>query len=281
MADLHTHTRASDGILEPTELVERAAARGVRVLAITDHDTVASVVTGRQVGAQIGVRVVAGVEISASAPSGSLHLLGYFPGDPPAGLVEDLALLAAARQVRAAKIVSRLAELGAPIDIDRVQARAAGTVGRPHIAEALVAAGHARTIQEAFDRFIHDGGPAWVGHRNLSGQEAVRLVRRHGGAPVVAHPGSLRLSHRQLGDYLRRLAHVGLMGVEVHRPEHTPEQRQRYHDVGRAVGLVLSGGSDFHRPDQPVDLGDTGVPRLPITAIDHLLERAADSSAGA
>lgn len=242
---------------------------------MTDHDTLAGVAEAQEAGPAHGVRVVAGVELSVRAPSGSLHLLGYFPGADPQPLGARLAGLRDAREDRARRIVARLAEIGAPIDFADVAARAAGAIGRPHLADALVAAGHVADRQEAFDRYLADGGPAWVPHEGLAPREAIELVRGSGGAPVLAHPASLRMPPRELGAFVHRLTSYGLLGIEVHRPEHTPERRDHLTGIARRLRLVAAGGSDFHRPEEALRPGDTGAPPLPPDAIDRLLEAAA------
>ncbi len=242
------------------------------VLAVTDHDTMQGVAEAMEAGARSGVRVIAGVELSVRAPSGSLHLLGYFPGaSPPSPLAERLAALGEERERRARLILQRLTALGAPVAFADVSARAGGPIGRPHVADALVAAGHARDRQDAFDRYLADGGPAWVPHAGLEPREAISLVRDSGGAPSLAHPASLRMQPRELAAYVRRLAGWGLRGIEVHRPEHTPERRAALSRLAASAGLVATGGSDFHDPRDALRPGDTGRPPLPPEAIDRLL----------
>ena len=224
-----------------------------------------------EAGRRDGVRVIPGVELSAQAPSGSLHLLGYFRETAPEPLAGRLGALRAAREARARAMVERLAAAGAPIAFDDVAARAAGPIGRPHLADALVAAGHARDRQDAFDRFLADGGPAYVPHRGLTPEEAVRLIAGSGGAAALAHPASLRMAPDALSSFVARLASAGLRGIEVHRPDHTPERRDAYAALARRHGLVATGGSDFHRPGDEVRPGDTGTPPLPPEAVDRLL----------
>jgi 3',5'-nucleoside bisphosphate phosphatase len=222
-------------------------------------------------GRALGLRVVPGVELSVRAPSGSMHLLGYFREPAPRPLVDRLEGLRAAREARARLIVERLAAVGAPVDFDDVASRAAGPIGRPHVADAVVAAGHARDRQDAFDRLLADDAPAAVPHRGLTPEEAVRLVADSGGAPALAHPASLRMAPDALSSFLARLAAAGLRGIEVHRPDHPPERRDAYAALARRHGLVATGGSDFHRPADDVRPGDTGEPPLPADAIDRLL----------
>ncbi len=218
-----------------------------------------------------GLRVVPGIELSVQAPSGSMHLLGYFAEPAPRPLVDRLEEMRAARAARARAIVRLLAEAGAPVAFEDVAARAAGPIGRPHVADAVVAAGHARDRQDAFDRYLADGGPAAVPHRGPAPEEAVAMVAASGGATVLAHPASLRMDAPALSALVGRLAGAGLRGIEVHRPDHTPERRDAYAALARRHGLVAAGGSDFHRPDEGLRPGDTGSPPLPPDAIDRLL----------
>jgi predicted metal-dependent phosphoesterase TrpH len=241
------------------------------VLAVTDHDTLGGVAAALEAGRRHGVRVVPGVELSVAAPSGSLHLLGYFREAAPRPLAGRLEEMRAAREARARAIVERLAAAGAPIAFDDVAARAAGPIGRPHLADAVVAAGHARDRQDAFDRFLADGGPAAVPHSRLSPEEAVRLIADSGGAAALAHPASLRMAPDELSSFVARLASAGLRGIEVHRPDHVPERRDAYAALARRHGLVATGGSDFHDPGDEVRPGDTGTPPLPPDSVDRLL----------
>ncbi len=241
------------------------------VLAVTDHDTLGGVAASIAAGRELGVRVVPGVELSVSPPSGSLHILGYLPEPAPAALTARLVELRAAREARARRMVARLAEAGAPVDFDDVARRAAGPIGRPHLADAVVAAGHARDRQDAFDRFLGDGGPAAEPHRAVTPEEALRLIAEAGGAAALAHPASLRMDGPALSALVGRLAGAGLRGIEVHRPDHTPERRDAYAALARRHGLVATGGSDFHRPGEDLSPGDTGLPPLPLDAVDRLL----------
>lgn len=238
---------------------------------MTDHDTLGGVGEALAAGRRLGVRIVPGVELSVRAPSGSMHLLGYFREQAPQPLAGRLDELRAARERRARAIVARLAEVGAPVAFEDVAARAGGPIGRPHLAEALVAAGHARDRQDAFDRYLADGGPAWVPHSALTPEQAVRLVADSGGAPVLAHPASLRMAPDGLAAFVQRLVAAGLRGIEVHRPDHTPERRDAYAGLARRHGLVACGGSDFHRPGEGLEPGDTGEPPLPPDTVARLL----------
>ena len=241
------------------------------MLAVTDHDTVAGVPEAQAAGEVLGVRVIAGVELSVRAPSGSMHLLGYFREPAPEPLAGRLAGLRADRATRAERIVARLTALGAPVSLTDVVARAGGAIGRPHVADALVAAGHAHDRQDAFARYLADGAPAYVPHEGMGPEEAIRLVTDSGGAAVLAHPASLRMEAQPLASFVMRLRGWGLAGIEVHRPDHTPERRRALAQLAHRAGLTACGGSDFHRPEDPLRPGDTGDPPLPPDTIDRLL----------
>ncbi len=273
--DLHCHTNRSDGAHDPAEVVEIAAARGVDVLAITDHDTMAGVADAIAAGRAIGVEVVPGIELSIKVPHGSMHLLGYFPEPAPEPLSGLVAGFAETRTERAREMVDRLNDMGVAVDWDDVLEGAAGApLGRPHIAEALIRAGHVRERKEAFDLYLGDGRPAYVGSDGLGVEEGISLVRESGGAPVLAHPATLKLDDRHLDPFVGRLAQAGLAGIEVHRPEHTADQYAAYGALARKYGLVPSGGSDYHRPTSPHGPGSTGDPPLPEGTIDRLMEAA-------
>jgi len=273
--DLHAHTNRSDGAHDPAELVEYAAGRGVEVLAITDHDTMAGVAEAEATGRAIGVRVIPGIELSIKVPHGSMHLLGYFDDPAPEPLAGLIAGFGETRVERAREMVARLNDMGIALDFDDVLAGAAGApLGRPHIAEALIRAGHVADRKEAFDRYLADGRPAYVGSDGLAVEEGVVLVRESGGAPVLAHPATLRLDDPHLDPFVGRLARAGLAGIEVHRPEHSPDQFADYGALARKYDLIPSGGSDYHRPTSPHHPGATGVPPLPEETVDRLLAAA-------
>ena len=270
--DLHSHTNRSDGSHDPADLVEIAAARDVGILAVTDHDTLAGVADAMAAGRAIGVRVVPGIELSIKVPHGSMHLLGYFDEPAPDPLSGLIAGFGETRTERAREMVDRLNDMGVALDWDDVVTGAAGApLGRPHIAEALIRAGHVTERKEAFDLYLADGRPAYVGSDGLGVEEGLQLVRESGGAPVLAHPATLRLDDPHLDPFVGRLKQAGLVGIEVHRPEHTPDQFARYGALARKYGLIPSGGSDYHRPSSPHHPGATGDPPLAADTADRLL----------
>ena len=274
LIDLHCHSTASDGHLTPTELVEHAAAAGVTTMALTDHDTVEGLDEALAAGARSGVQVIPGIELTVQVPHGSMHLLAYLPTTRPEALVERMTRQTELRTERIRMIVDRLAEIGVPVDWDAVRARAAGQMGRPHVAHEMVQAGHVQTVQEAFDRYLADGGPAHVPNAGLEPHDALSLVGAVGGVAVLAHPASLRLPPRHLQSFVQSLAARGLRGIEVHRPEHTAEQRDAYGAIAKRLRLIPSGGSDFHKPDGPFLIGDTGTPPLGHASVELIVTGA-------
>lgn len=269
--DLHAHTTASDGALGPAELVRLAAARGVQVLAVTDHDSTDGLPEAQAEAARHpGLTVVPGLEINCDADGGEVHVLGYLGDWTAAWFQEFLRNQRVERAARVHQIVERLAALGLPVDPAEVLAQAReGSPGRPHVARVMVARGYVGSVREAFERFLRAGGPAHVPRRKLAPAEAVALIRRAGGVPVLAHPG--------LGvpdDAIPALVGAGLLGVETYYPEHTPAQVQHYLDLCRAHDLVATGGSDFHGSG----LGRATAPgeeTVPAEAWEALTERAA------
>jgi 3',5'-nucleoside bisphosphate phosphatase len=273
--DLHAHTNRSDGSHDPADLVEYAAGRGVDVLAITDHDTMAGVSEAVDAGRAIGVRVIPGIELSVKVPHGSMHLLGYFTDAAPTPLAGRIEEFGQTRVQRAREMVDRLNAHGVPLSWDDVLDGAAGApLGRPHIAEALIRGGHVADRKEAFDVWLADGRPAFTGSDGLDPVEAVVLVRESGGVPVLAHPETLKLDDAHLDPFIGRLTRAGMAGIEVHRPEHTADQFARFGALARKWGLVASGGSDYHRPTSPFHPGATGNPPLPEGTVDRLLAAA-------
>ncbi len=227
-------------------------------------------------GRAAGVRVVPGIELSVRVPSGTFHLLGHFAEALPPPLADRLDEIGAARDARNRRMVARLAELGAPVEWEDVARRASGRIGRPHIADALVAAGHAVDREDAFRRYLADDAPAYVPTGALDPEEAVRLLKASGGTATVAHPRSLQLAPDALDAFLARLARAGLDALECHRGDQPPEEQEAMTAVALRHGLLDSGGSDFHRPwpENPGrTLGGTGVPGLRAEVVEELLAR--------
>ncbi|TDE33358.1 PHP domain-containing protein [Actinomadura sp. 6K520] len=245
--DLHSHSDASDGTRPPAEVVRRARANGLDVLALTDHDTVAG--WDEAAGAlPEGLTLVPGIELSCVQDGRSLHLLGYlFDPDAP-DLAAELARVRDDRVVRARAMVDRLRDLGVDVTWEMVRALARGeAVGRPHIARAMVDAGAIRDIDEAFTpRWIAQGGRAYAERYALEPERAIGLVRAAGGVCVLAHPRARRRGYVFSDEVIEKLAAAGLAGIEADHPDHVPEDRARLRDLASALDLAVTGSSDDH-----------------------------------
>jgi len=274
--ELHAHTHFSDGALSPAELVSLAAERGITALAITDHDSVDGVPPAMAAADALRVapgasgaappEIIAGIEISSALEGNDVHVLGYFVDWRSATLATRLERFREERRARARAILDRLAALGVRVEEEEVFASAGpGVVGRPHIAHALLRAGHVPTIDVAFQRYLGTRGSAFVPRPAFHSGEAVRVIREAGGAAVVAHPASLATR------LVEQLAEAGLAGIEVWHPQHGMATQRRWYELARALDLVASGGSDFHGPHRGVGLGEMPVPERSLA---ELRERA-------
>lgn len=246
--DLHLHTTASDGVRRPSEIVRYAKAKGLQAIAITDHDTIEGLEEGVSEGEKTGFEVIPGVEISATHSPGSMHLLGYFFDIYHPLLNERLQYLQKARAERNPKIVEKLNQLGINITYEEVQeASGGGQVGRPHFAHVLVEKGYVRTFQEAFDRFLKKGAPAYIEKFRFTPGEALRFIREANGIAVLAHPNTLGMKgFAELEALLLQLIAEGLRGIEVYYPEHSQSDVVRYKGLAEKHGLVTTGGTDYH-----------------------------------
>lgn len=241
--DLHSHSRASDGQYTAAELAGRVAEAGVAVWSLSDHDTVAGLAAAAAEAARLGVRLVPGIELSAFLDGREIHLLGHFVDPEHQALRRFEDELAAHRRRRMHDMLARLRGLGVRLRVADVEKFGDGkTIGRPHVARAIVETGAVGSVKEAFDRYLGEGRPAYVQRFRLEMAEAVRLVRGAGGTVTVAHPGVSRLER---GD-LSRLAAAGVVGLETHHPDHNPSVREKYLRLADELGLVPTAGSDFH-----------------------------------
>lgn len=246
--DLHTHSCRSDGTCTPAELVDLAVAEGLRAFALTDHDTTAGLREAREAGARAGVEIVSGCEISTNLDARSVHVLAHgFPDGSPR-LKAFLANVRGARVERNARMLERLAELSLPLTLEEVEAQASGdVVARPHVAKAMVARGYVPDLRAAFDRYLKDGGPAYVVVERATPAEAVRAVCEAGGAATIAHPRQIGLENDAAWrSFFGELADAGLAGIEVDHPSHAPDDRAYFAAWAQELGLVRVGGSDFH-----------------------------------
>lgn len=267
-ADLHVHSTASDGTLTPSELVARAIGLGLEVIAICDHDSVSGIGEALAAARDSVLAVVPAVELSAVGNGHDVHVLGYFvdPLDPH--LASHLSDLRSARLNRAETMVTALAGAGFEVTIDDVLAHSAGgSVGRSHVARALLAKGHVTDVADAFRRFIGRGRPFYVAKDVRTTREVIGIVREAGGVPVLAHPGVTGLD-----DAIPGLVAEGLAGIEAYHAEHTPEQASRYAAMAAEMGLLVTGGTDYHGPDAPNP--DLGAVELPEGCVEALMAAA-------
>jgi predicted metal-dependent phosphoesterase TrpH len=244
MIDLHLHTTASDGLLAPPDLVALAAAAKLTVISVTDHDTVAGLASARAAAARVGIELIPGIEVTAVKDGQDVHVLGYFIDPDSATLGEFLIDQRADRVRRVQDIGARLQALGLPIDVGAllVGAQAGGrSIGRPAVADALVAAGHATRRDEAFERWLGRGRPAFVPRRGASGRDVIQVIHAAGGIASLAHPGLLAQD-----DWIPELVEAGLDAIEVWHSDHTPEDVARYGALAARYRLARSGGSDYH-----------------------------------
>ncbi len=278
MIDLHTHSTCSDGSDPPERIPELAAATGCGTIALTDHDRLEGVDRARRRGEELGVRVIAGCELSCATQWGSAHVLAYFvdPGDGP--LPALLGRLQEWRAERNRRLAARLSELGLPVTLEELEEEAqadAGSVGRPHVAAVLLRKGVVASLQEAYDAWLGQGRPGYVERRRLELGEAVGLVRESGGVAVLAHPLTLGLDPPELDRAVGQMAAQGLTGLEAVYGRYEPDVRQRLVALAGRHGLVATGGSDYHgtyKPDLRVGVG-RGDLVVPNEVLDELEAR--------
>jgi 3',5'-nucleoside bisphosphate phosphatase len=274
MIDLHTHSTFSDGSLTPNELARAAAGVGLAAVALTDHDGVTGTAAFIAACAQEGLRGIAGVEISVDFNPGTMHMLGYFVDSANRALEEALVHIRSAREDRNQAILRKLIALGCALTWDEVAAYAGeDVVGRPHFAQALEARGFVKSKDEAFERLLGKGRPAYADRYRLTAEESIRLIRGAGGVPVLAHPFTLGLEGKPMRECLQRLAAGGLQGLEAYYPEHSPDMHHQYLQLARELGLAVTGGSDFHGAANPdiklgIGFGNLRVPDDLLAALE-------------
>ena len=272
--DLHLHTLASDGRLTPTELVRLAARQGLTTVAITDHDTTDGLAEAFEAAREFpGLRIIPGIELSADVPGDEVHVLGYFINPEDAELQSELQRFRAGRVDRARTMVEKLAELGIHVEWERVKHFAGdGAVGRPHIAMALVEAGYCNEPKDAFPEYLGRNGLAYVERVKLTPAEAVGMIRRAGGAAVLAHPAYMNDMEAGIAD----LSGIGLAGMEVHYAKYRDDTIRQLHRLARQYQLIPCGGSDYHGMGNSDEClpGENGPP---LDSVEKL-EAAADTA---
>jgi predicted metal-dependent phosphoesterase TrpH len=258
--DLHLHTTASDGRLTPTELVAYAATAGIRILAVTDHDTTDGFDEAAEEASRRGVLLIPGIEITAVEQGRDVHMLGYFFDRRDAGFTQFLITQRATRVARIVEIASRLGALGMPVDVQPVledaQRQSSKSIGRPRLARAMIEAGYVATTREAFDRWLGQGRPAFVERAGAPPEEVIRIVHRAGGLVSLAHPGRTRIDGR-----IAALRDAGLDAIEVYHSDHDADLVATYLELARRLGFRITGGSDFHGdPAHGIEPGASALP---------------------
>ena len=273
MIDLHLHTTVSDGLLPPRVLVQRAAAAGLTTIAVTDHDTVGGLREAADAGAELGVRVVPGIEITAVENQRDVHVLGYFLDPGSTVLTQFLQAQRSDRIRRVREIAGRLAELGYRIEIEPIveaAARGGRSIGRPAVADALVTAGHSVDRNEAFARLLGRGCQAFVPRTGVPGAAVLETIHAAGGIASLAHPGIATDD-----ELIELLAGVGLDAIEVWHSDHSPEQQTYYAALADRLGIARSGGSDYHGDGlhRACRLGGVLLPPAEFTRLESLAAR--------
>ena len=264
--DLHVHTTASDGLLEPVDLVRAVRAAQVEVFSVTDHDTVDGLEGAKRAADAAGLSLVTGVELSAYWGTVEFHILGYFIDPANAAFRVFLNTTREARHVRLHAMLSRLQAMGMRVPAADVLARAQnGNVGRPHLARALVARGFVGSADEAFDRYLGADKPAYVPRPDVSVTDAIAVIRKAGGIASLAHPG---LHNRD--EAIPDLMAAGLTAIEVYHPKHAFGRARRYRRIAQRYGLLITGGSDFHGVDEGDHASVPGLPCLPEADYERL-----------
>ena len=271
MIDLHLHTTASDGRLTPTELVARAAASGVRILAVTDHDTTDGAHEAAAEAARRSVVTVPGIEITAVEHGRDVHVLGYFFDPFEESLVQFLVGQRSTRITRIADMAVRLAQLGLPVDVepllDEARRHNHKSIGRPALARAMIAAGHVATTSEAFDKWLGQGRPAFVERAGPTPEQVIGTLHRAGGIASLAHPGRTKIDER-----IAPLREAGLDAIEVYHSDHDAAATHGYLALARGLDLLVTGGSDFH--GDPAHGLEPGASTLPQSEWERLSARA-------
>ncbi len=247
MIDLHVHTTASDGQYTPAQIIQKAAEKNIKAIAITDHDTIAGLEEAKQAGRSLGVTVVPGIELNITFPTGEFHLLGLGIKTPSKSLVNIVETVIKNRNERNQQIIQKMNEDGVPLTVEELQADFPNTViGRPHFAAELVKHGVVKTRQQAFDQYLARGRKWYVPRVCTNLDEAIVALRESGAVPVVAHPMSLYLSWGRLPDFLKDCYEKGVVGIEAFHPGARVTECLRLEELGRKIGFIITAGSDFH-----------------------------------
>ena len=286
MIDLHSHTDESDGSLKPAELIDLAQKVALEALAITDHDTFAGYEKALPLAQAAGFDLVRGIELNSIVPGDgkggyrSAHVLAYFPlGAPAAEFTSWLSDTRRERSRRNEALIGTLHAAGVDITLTEVEARGRSLTGRPHFARVLVEKGYAKSLQDAFNRYLGEEAPSYVQRESLTTPETVAIVRRGGGIPVIAHPIRLGMERKAERKFFEELKGAGLLGLEAYHSEHSLELQKSYLQLAADLDLLPSGGSDFHghsvKPDIDLGTGRNGNVKVPMSFLAGIRDLAA------
>jgi predicted metal-dependent phosphoesterase TrpH len=267
--DLHTHSTASDGLYTPAELVQKAREAGLGLIALTDHDTTNGLEEALAAGQANQLEVIPGIEVNTEVSEAEVHVLGYFLDYQQPAFQHTLQTLRDLRVTRAQRMVAKLQSLGINITWERVRELAAGAVGRPHVAAALVEGGYAASVADAFNRYLGRNGPGYVPRYKLAPTDAIRLINSVHGVAVLAHPAGTP----DLEELLPSLCESDLAGIEVYYGEYSPETVARLRELAERCSLIPTGGSDFHGPGIHTTL--LGARQVPEESVARLRALAA------
>jgi predicted metal-dependent phosphoesterase TrpH len=275
--DLHTHSSASDGTEPPAVVVQRAVEAGLSTMALTDHDTTLGWAEAADAARAHGIRLVRGIEVSCSRRHQSIHLLAYLPDPDHPALVAELARARQSRDTRLDRMVGKMADDGIDITVDKVRAEVedGATAGRPHIADALVTAGIVADRDEAFKRFLGNDSRYYVAHYAPDPVRAVELVRAAGGVPVIAHARSDTRGRVVADGVIEEMADAGLLGLEVHHRDHSPDSVRHLSDLAHSLGLLQTGSSDYHGDGKLNRLGEYTTAPAVLEEIEALASGSA------
>ncbi len=268
--DLHMHSTASDGVFSPTEIVGIANERGLDIIALTDHDTTNGIAEAREAAKNTNLEIIAGIELGCENGYRGIDILGYCLNIEHQSFQDTLIKMRIQREHRAESMIEKLGELGVNVPLERVMEVADGaSITRPHIAKVMIEVGAVETLQEAFDKYIADDGPAYAARFRLTPKAAIDLIHSAGGVAVLAHPGRYEKPLEIAEEFVR----YGLDGVEVFYPTHEPDLREQLLALAKRHNLITTGGTDFHRPD---DEGENfiGNENVPYESVEALYQKA-------
>ena len=270
--DLHTHSNCSDGSMTPTELVAHAASRGLKAIALSDHDTVAGIDEAIKAGEEYGVEIVPAIEFSVQSDT-ETHILGFFIDHKHPKLFEALENINKTRWERTVNTCNNLRNLGFDVTIEEaLELAPSGLIGRAHFAKILANKGYTSSVKEGFDKYLANGKPAYDGTQYLTAADAVKLIREIGGLSFVAHPHLIRLDDAKLREFLTELKNEGLCGIEGYYNEYSEEMQVYFQSVAKELGLEICGGTDYHAKMKPhIEIGiGQGNMEIPYSVLERI-----------